>query len=124
MLIRQGKLASTVPTPGVPLVFNRDGRLLTAKQLNALIDKNTWDDKLYRDFWTDFTTYQMVLRKAQKLGLQSPARVKLVQDYRYVVPPPDPKYKGPYLFDPFQKFYRTWDGIEKDMERKTQQQAP
>lgn len=128
VLMRQGKLASTAATAGVPLVFDRDGQLLTAKQFNALIDDmtddNAWDAEQYKDFWTDFTTYQEVLRKAHKLGLQSQARVNLVKDTRYVVPPLDPKYKGPYLFDPFQKFYKTWEETEKSIERKTRQQSP
>lgn len=129
VLIKQGKLATTAATAAVPIVFNREGRLLTAKEFNTLIEKdvveqNTWDDRLYKNFYTDFTTYRRVLRKAQGLGLQSQARVNLVKDYRYVMPPPNPEFKGPYLFDPFQKFYQTWDEIEKAMERKTRRQSP
>lgn len=125
-LIQQGKLASTPALALVGLTFDRDGSLLTAKEFNALIANNAWDARRYKNFWTDFTTYQTVLRKAQKLGLQSQARVHLVKDYRYVMPPPSvaPKGPGPYLFDAFQKFYQTWDEAEKEMERKTRRQAP
>ena len=123
-LVKQGKLASTAATAMVPLVFDRNGHLLTARQFNDLIDKNAWDAELYQNFFTDFTTYREVLRRAQTLGLQPRARVNLVRDYRYVTPPPDPKYSGPYLFDPFQTYYQTWEETEKDIARKTRQQTP
>lgn len=124
VLVQQEKLASTPALALVPLTFDRDGSLLTAKEFNALIANDAWDAKRHKNFWTDFTTYQTVLREARVLGLQTQARVNLVKDYRYVMPPFDARYKGPYLFDPFQKFYETSQQQEDRVKQKIRRQAP
>lgn len=114
LLEQKGSLGKEPERAFVPLLFDASGHLLTPQEYNADYEVV---ETTSSHFYTDLRTYRAVMKGLVALGSQAPARLKTAT-VEYVSGIGYDEASAVYLYDPYQKFYETWEEIQAKMDAR------
>ena len=122
-------LGDSPATALVPLVFSKNGKLLTTQEFNALVKNDNRAEKT-ETYFTDLDTYKELLNSTQSLRVANSSKLQYLRGkYAFAMPYPSQTEanlssanfedgKEVYLFDPYTTEYYTQVEMNERMEKK------
>ena len=113
-LVEAGTVGRTPATALVGLEFDRTGYLVTPEVYNAAIEAN---EAAFVTYYTDLQTFRTVMKRLVASGSQDVVRLETAT-VDYVGAIGLDEASAVYIYDPYQKFYETWEEVQAKMDAR------